>query len=120
VPPTFGCLVFARRAKFLKKIKTRLALELAHHPRALPEGDARFVHFETREPFDLWAETRGTAKMLLVFGIGPGYRALGVMTDSAMVWFRIGSHAGYDHLVGYLRPIPRSADQLSSKALTGR
>ena len=31
--------------------------------------------------------------------VGIGYRALGVMTDSAIVWFWIGSHADYDHLV---------------------
>ena len=32
--------------------------------------------------------------------IGLGYRALGVMDGSTVVWFWIGSHAEYDHLLG--------------------
>ena len=32
--------------------------------------------------------------------IGLGYRALGVMEGSAIVWFWIGSHADCDHLLG--------------------
>jgi mRNA-degrading endonuclease RelE of RelBE toxin-antitoxin system len=32
--------------------------------------------------------------------IGLGYRALGVMEDSIVVWFWIGSHAKCDHLLG--------------------
>ena len=32
--------------------------------------------------------------------IGLGYRALGVMEDSTMVWFWIGSHAECDRLLG--------------------
>jgi len=31
--------------------------------------------------------------------IGLGYRALGVLTGSVIVWFWIGSHADYDRLV---------------------
>jgi hypothetical protein len=32
--------------------------------------------------------------------IGLGYRALGVMEGSTVVWFWIGSHAECDHLLG--------------------
>jgi len=32
--------------------------------------------------------------------IGLGYRALGVMDGSTIVWFWIGSHAECDHLLG--------------------
>jgi mRNA-degrading endonuclease RelE of RelBE toxin-antitoxin system len=31
--------------------------------------------------------------------VGLGYRALGVMEGSAIVWFWIGSHADYDRLI---------------------
>jgi hypothetical protein len=31
--------------------------------------------------------------------IGLGYRALGALEDSVVVWFWIGSHADYDRLV---------------------
>ncbi len=31
--------------------------------------------------------------------IGLGYRALGVIESSAIIWFWIGSHADYDRLV---------------------
>jgi hypothetical protein len=31
--------------------------------------------------------------------IGLGYRALGVIEGSAIIWFWIGSHADYDRLV---------------------
>jgi len=47
--------------------KTRFALELLHHVRALPDWDARFVRFALREPFDLWATTHGSNHVLLVF-----------------------------------------------------
>jgi hypothetical protein len=32
--------------------------------------------------------------------IGLGYRALGIMEGSTVVWFWIGSHADYDRLLG--------------------
>lgn len=28
-----------------------------------------------------------------------GYRALGVLTDDEIIWFWVGSHADYDHLL---------------------
>jgi hypothetical protein len=32
--------------------------------------------------------------------VGLGYRALGVDGDDGPVWFWIGSHADYDHMIG--------------------
>ncbi len=34
--------------------------------------------------------------------IGRGWRAVGVRTDDLMIWFWIGSHAEYDHLLASL------------------
>jgi hypothetical protein len=35
--------------------------------------------------------------------IGLGYRALGLKFDEALVWYWIGPHAEYDHLISQLR-----------------
>lgn len=32
--------------------------------------------------------------------IGIGWRALGILRDDNIVWFWIGSHAGYDKIIG--------------------
>ena len=51
--------------------KTRLALELVHRLRERSDWDARFVRFLLAEPFDLWAETTGPDRVLLVFDYAP-------------------------------------------------
>jgi hypothetical protein len=34
--------------------------------------------------------------------VGIGYRALGVLDENTVIWFWIGSHAGYDKLLDQL------------------
>lgn len=41
-------------------------------------------------------------KQIYAVRIGIHYRALGVRDDDVVVWFWIGSHADYDHLVSRL------------------
>jgi hypothetical protein len=37
-----------------------------------------------------------------VYGVGIGYRAIGVRDGDRLIWFWIGSHADYDRLVDTL------------------
>ncbi|MDH2354587.1 hypothetical protein QCM77_24195 [Bradyrhizobium sp. SSUT18] len=41
-----------------------------------------------------------TGRTILAARVGLRYRALAIESDGACVWFWIGSHADYDHLIG--------------------
>ncbi len=67
------------------------------------------IQQHTRQAYRLWLENSRhpslrfkrlkTAKLVYSVRIGGTYRAVGVIEDDVIVWFWIGSHAGYERLV---------------------
>jgi hypothetical protein len=70
------------------------------------------VQRKAREAYRLWQQNPQhpslqfkqihTREPIYSVRVGIGWRALGVKSDDAMVWFWIGSHAGYDKLLSKL------------------
>lgn len=71
------------------------------------------IQQKARESFQLWREDPWNPRLQFkpihsdrpVYSVrfGLGWRAVGVKTDDAVIWFWIGSHAEYDKLVSQLR-----------------
>ncbi len=77
--------------------------------RALPETTRR----HTRRTYRLWSENPDhpslhfkqvhASRAIYSLRIGLHWRALGERHGDEIVWFWIGTHAQYDHLVGRVR-----------------
>ncbi len=59
----------------------------------------RLFRTDPRHP-SLWFTTVDEGRNVYSVRIGLGYRALGVMEGSTVVWFWVGSHAECDRLLG--------------------
>lgn len=67
------------------------------------------IRGRARTGYRLWAEHPGhpslqfkrvhPSRPIYSVRIGIGWRALGVVEDEAIIWFWIGSHAGYDKML---------------------
>lgn len=70
------------------------------------------VRTRARRTFETWQKTPNYPALrfrrvhlrreIYSVRIGLGWRALGVMQDDVIIWFWIGSHADYDHLISRL------------------
>ena len=67
------------------------------------------IRSRARTGYQLWAEHPGhpslqfkrvhSSRSIYSVRIGIDWRALGVVEDEAIIWFWIGSHAGYDKML---------------------
>ena len=67
------------------------------------------IRSRARTGYRLWAEHPGhpslqfkrvhPSRPIYSVRIGIGWRVLGVVEDEAIIWFWIGSHAGYDKML---------------------
>ena len=68
-----------------------------------------YIRSRARTGYRLWAEHPGhpslqfkrvhPSRPIYSVRIGIDWRALGVVEDEAIIWFWIGSHAGYDKML---------------------
>jgi len=86
-------------------VSSHLTREFMEHFHALPAH----VQRSAQRAYKTWQQNPqhpglhfkrvGTKQAVYSVRVGIGWRALGVLSDSTIIWFWIGSHAEYDKLL---------------------
>jgi hypothetical protein len=92
----------------------RIRYDLAHKP-AIPSGLRKLppdIRKEARKTYRIFRADPShpslhfklihASKPIYSVRISINYRAIGVKEGDVMIWFWIGSHADYDHLIAHL------------------